>query len=157
MLNRNARYGIEFIYVSVDVLPEWERRGEGEAYRSCLRALPEADLCNGFFVALLARDPNNPHGREERKSAGDETVKKRKKRKHGEADRVSNDESGQQSEGSSIKKKKKSEEVAASAHFAETNADLSSTGVTQNDSGQENAVKKKKKSKNRPEVKNNEG
>ena len=43
---------------SVDVLPEWERRGEGgEEYRSCLRALPQADLCNGFFVALLERNP----------------------------------------------------------------------------------------------------
>jgi hypothetical protein len=143
MINRNARYGIEFIHVLVDVLPEWERRGEGEAYRSCLRALPEADLCNGFFVALLARDQNNPHGCEERKSASDETVKKRKKRKHREADRT--DESGHQSEGSCTKKKKKSAEVAALAHFSETNADFSSTGVTKNESGQESAVKKKKK------------
>jgi hypothetical protein len=150
MINHNARYGIEFIYVSVQVLPEWERRGEGEAYQSCLRALPETDLCNGFFVALLARDPNNPHGREERKSASDETVKKRKKRKSGEADRLSTDESGHQSEGSSTKKKKKkSAEVAASAHFPETNADISTTGVTQNESGQESTVKKKKKQKNR--------
>ncbi len=91
------------------MLPEWERRGEGEAYRSCLRALPNADLCNGFFVALLARDPNSPHGREQRKSASDETVKKRKKRKHREADRVSTDESGHESEGSSTKKKKSAE------------------------------------------------
>ena len=43
------------------MLPEWGRRGEGEAYAACLRALPEADLCNGFFVALLERHSDGSH------------------------------------------------------------------------------------------------
>jgi hypothetical protein len=52
-------------------MPEWERRGEGEGYESCLRALPHADLCNGFFVALLERNTSatsiNQHEKKRKK------------------------------------------------------------------------------------------
>jgi putative methyltransferase len=42
----------------LDALPEWERRGFTRVFpgaRRCLRALPEQDLTNGFFVACFAR------------------------------------------------------------------------------------------------------
>ncbi len=40
-----------------NVLPQWKHRGrKGYAFsRCCLRASPEKDLTNGFFVAVLER------------------------------------------------------------------------------------------------------
>jgi len=43
------------------ILPNWKSRGQGEwdqAYK-CIRAVPETDLTNGFFVAMFERKPED--------------------------------------------------------------------------------------------------
>jgi len=44
-------------YRLVNVLPQWKNRGIGEWEDACkcVRAVPETDNCNGFFVALFER------------------------------------------------------------------------------------------------------
>ena len=67
-------------------LPSWQRRGldAHERGRCFLRADPDLDLCNGFFVAVLKRKSGDGQKRKVEgrdKADGDSCKKSHKKRK----------------------------------------------------------------------------
>ena len=79
----------------IQAMPSWERRGH-EAFTDgdkFVRADPDKDLCNGFFVAVLERNlelkVENGVGEEQEESS----VKSKKKKKKKDNDRENNDES----------------------------------------------------------------
>lgn len=65
-------------WTTCNVLPSWERRGEGSSCSNYLRADPNKDLCNGFFVAVLERTSSDDPEQQKKKKKKKKKDKKKK-------------------------------------------------------------------------------